>query len=62
MSLTACIHSKEGKIEQVELVEKKEGNNYIVKTQDGITCTAIFNGFSGLYYADDLFGIIEKEE
>ena len=32
---------------------------YIVRTQDGIVCTAIFNIFTGTYYADDIYGVID---
>lgn len=33
---------------------------YIVRTQDGIVCTAIFNIFTGTYYADDIYGVIDN--
>lgn len=49
--------------EEVEILDSKTENGvttYIVKTQDGITCTAIYNIFSNSYYADDIYGIIEK--
>lgn len=49
--------------EEVEILDSKTENGvttYIVKTQDGITCTAIYNIFSNSYYADDIYGVIEK--
>lgn len=51
-------------IREVELLERCEGDSrgtyYIVKTEAGIKCTAIFNMFVGIYYADDVSGIVEK--
>ena len=34
---------------------------YIVRTQDGIECSAIYNIFTGVFYADDVYGVIEPE-
>ena len=48
--------------EEVEIVDGRieEGvTTYIVRTQDGIVCTAIFNIFTGTYYADDIYGVID---
>lgn len=53
----------EMKQQEVELLESKTENNtttYIVKTRDGIYCTAIFNPFSCCYYADDVYGVVEN--
>lgn len=55
MKVIAMVHSKE-KREEVELIEKIGDNNYLVKTNDGVECTAIFNPFVGIYYADDIYG------
>lgn len=44
--------------ESVTLVKESEANNCIVRTDDGITCSAVHNSFNGLYYADDKYGII----
>lgn len=55
----AMVHSKQA-IESVTILDKKHGvNSYVVKTEEGIICSAIFNPFTGLYYADDLYGVIE---
>lgn len=62
MKVTAMVHSKEQR-EEVELLEKKDfpnGGQYLVETNDGVKCTAIFNPFVGIYYADDLYGVIER--
>lgn len=55
----AMIHSKDS-VGTVTLLEKVGDNDYLVKTEDGIVCHAIFNIFTGLYYADDLYAKVEK--
>ena len=39
-------------------------NDYIVLTPDGIRCHALFNPFTGFYFADDVYRIVpdQKEE
>ena len=34
---------------------------YIVRTQDGIECTAIRNIFTNAFYADDVHGVIRVD-
>jgi hypothetical protein len=34
----------------------------VVAVYNGIKCTAIYNRFTGRYYVDDVYGIIEEEE
>lgn len=64
MKVTAMVHSKE-KREEVEIIGKNykgwDGTEYIVLTKDGVKCTAIYNPFVGIYYADDIYGIIKEE-
>lgn len=64
MKVTAMVHSKE-KREEVEIVGKNykglDGTKYIVLTKDGVKCTAIYNPFVGIYYADDIYGIIKED-
>lgn len=60
MKVTAMVHSKE-KREEVELIKKIGDNNYLVETIDGVKCTAIYNPFVGIYYADDIYGIIKED-
>lgn len=64
MKVTAMVHSKE-KREEVEIVGKNykglDGTEYIVLTKDGVKCTAIYNPFVGIYYADDVYGIIKED-
>ena len=50
--------------EDVSVVDSRTENGvttYIVRTQDGIECTAIYNIFTGVFYADDVYGVIEPD-
>ena len=47
-------------VKEVTLIEKTDDNKYIVITDSGVLCTAIFNPFTNFYYADDLYGKIER--
>ena len=50
--------------EEVEIIgcQTDRGvTTYIVRTQDGIECTAIYNIFTGAFYADDVYGVIKPE-
>lgn len=57
----AMIHSKNC-VGKVEVLEELGPNDYKVKTEDGVTCHAIFNGFTALYYADDKYEVIEEND
>lgn len=49
--------------EEVEIIDCKKKDDvtaYLVKTKEGIVCTAIFNPFTCCYYADDVYGIVEN--
>lgn len=63
MKVTAMVHSKKQR-EEVEILGKRysgwDGTEYIVLTKDGVKCTAIFNPFVGIYYADDIYGRVEE--
>lgn len=61
IKVMARIHSLDGDLDEVTVVEKQEGNNYIVE-YNGRRCTAIFNGITNCLYVDDKFGVISKEE
>lgn len=63
MKVTAMVHSKK-QTEEVELLEKRDfpnGGHYLVLTNGGVKCTAIFNPFVGIYYADDIYGIVKED-
>ena len=60
----AMLHSRDrdGKhtadLVDVEIVEEANSNDYIVRTPDGILCHALFNPFTGYYFADDVYRIV----
>ena len=58
----AHIHSLDGEIEEITILgETMQGQQKIfIVDYNGIRCTAIFNCFTGSYYADDKFGIIKN--
>ena len=58
----AHIHSLDGEIEEITILgETMQGQQKIIIVDyNGIRCTAIFNCFTGSYYADDKFGIIKN--
>ena len=37
-------------------------NDYIVLTPDGIRCHALFNPFTGFYFADDVYRVVHDQE
>lgn len=57
MEVKAMIHSIQG-IDDATIIEKVGDNRYIAEYK-GTKCTAIYNFFTGLYYVDDIYGIIE---
>lgn len=67
MNIEAIVHSQnKGKnyneprtYDVVELIERKP-DYAIVKTKEGIVCSAIYNPWLG-WMADDIYGIIRKE-
>lgn len=46
---------------EAEIIEHKDNNNVIAE-YNGVKCKAIFNPFAGMYYVDDVYGIIDEEE
>ena len=50
--------------EEVSIIDSKTENGvttYLVRTQDGIECTAIYNIFTNSFYADDVYGIVNAQ-
>ena len=45
-------------LQEVEILEKAGDNDYIVLTPAGVKCHALFNPFTGCYFADDLFRVV----
>lgn len=60
IKVRALVHST-NTVKEVTLIEKTDDNKYIVRTDSGVLCTTIFNPFTNLYYADDLYGKIEED-
>jgi len=38
---------------------EKTGDNVYLAEYNGVKCTAIFNFFTGYYYVDDVYGVVE---
>ena len=58
----AHIHSIDGKTDEITVLEELQNGRqttYIVDYR-GVKCTAIFNWFVCAYYADDVYGRINK--
>lgn len=54
----AHINSLNGDMDEITVLEERQHGNqkyYVVRYKD-IFCTAIFNGFTCSYYADDIYG------
>lgn len=56
----AKVHSINA-VKEVEIIEKRGDNDYLAKVGD-VICTAIFNPFVGLYYADDVYGVVRRDD
>lgn len=56
----AMVHSINA-IKEVEIIEKRGDNDYLAKVGD-VVCTAIFNPFVGLYYVDDVYGVVKSND
>ncbi len=58
----AHIHSLDGAMDYVTILDEKmigKQKTYLVD-YGGVKCTAVFNPFTGQYYADDIYGRIEE--
>lgn len=60
MKTEAIVHSLRD-LAMVEIIEHTD-NNHCLARYDGKLCTAIFNPFSGYYYVDDIYGVIEESK
>ena len=54
----AMIHSLK-EVREVQILEQTD-NNHVIAEYDGKKCTAVYNVFVGLYYVDDIYGVIKK--
>lgn len=55
----AHIHSLNGKMDEITILEQVGDNDYIVDYM-GVKCHALFNWFNGTYYADDIYTIVKE--
>ena len=55
----AHIHSLNGQMDEITILEELGNNNYLVDYR-GVKCSAIFNPFNCTYYADDIYGRLDK--
>ena len=50
-------------MDEITILEERNDANrgkYYIADYKGVKCTAIFNGFTCRYYADDIYGKIEN--
>lgn len=52
----AMVHSLQG-LAEVTIISENGCNN-VVAEYNGKKCTAVYNGFVGRYYVDDVYGVI----
>ena len=55
----AHIHSLNGQMDEITVLKEIGSNSYLVDYR-GVECSAIFNPFNCTYYADDVYGRLEK--
>ena len=55
----AHIHSLDDQMDEITVLEELGNNSYLVDYR-GVKCSAIFNPFNCTYYADDIYGRLEK--
>ena len=58
----AHIHSLNGAMDGITVLDMKEDGRQTIYIVDyrGVKCSAIFNPFNCTYYADDVYGRLEK--
>lgn len=60
MKVQAMVHSLKA-LAEVTIISEN-GCNDVVAEYNGVRCTAVFNGFVGRYYIDDVYGILPQEQ
>ena len=55
----AHIHSLNGEIDEITIIEKVGDNDYIVEYK-GVKCHALYNWFNCIYYADNVYSIVKE--
>ena len=46
----------------VEILNKVGNNDYIVLTPASVKCHALFNPFTGYYFADDVYRVVKEAQ
>ena len=59
--IQAHIHSLDGKMDEITVLEKVGENDHIVDYK-GVKCHALFNWFVCQFYADDIYRIVKEDE
>ncbi len=49
-------------LQDLEILEQVGDNVYIVLTPAGIKCHALFNPFTGYFFADDVYRVVTDEK
>ena len=49
-------------LQDVEILEQVGDNDYIVLTLAGIKCHALFNIFTGYFFADDVYRVVKEAQ
>ena len=52
----------EAELQPIEILEKVGDNDYIVLTPAGVKCHALYNIFTGYFFADDVYRIVTEEK
>ena len=55
----AHIHSLNGEMDEITIIDKVGDNNYIVDYK-GVKCHALFNWLNCTYYADGVYSIVTE--
>ncbi|MCM1194217.1 MAG: hypothetical protein NC389_17565 [Acetatifactor muris] len=55
----AMVHSLKAQDDVTILHEK--GSNDVIAEYKGVRCTAIFNPFAGMFYVDDIYGVLPDQ-
>jgi hypothetical protein len=58
--IKAMVHSLKAQ-DEVAILHKKD-NNDVIAEYKGKRCTAVFNPFVGLYYVDDVYGVLKDQQ
>lgn len=56
---SAMIHSL-NEVRTVQIISETD-NNHVTAKFNGKTCNAINNPFNGIYYVDDIYGVISDD-